>query len=256
MPVIDAISMDFATERNGISHASSAVGGDARRMAGFGGHLNLQYGEVVPHSVLRDVLGACIGGMGPDDVFYDLGSGTSKIPFLAALWSGAGTAVGIEYASLRHDIALDALDKLKAITAGDVSRQAQAARVSLAEGAAERIAVALASLAGSGRVVPLHGDFLKAPRLEDATVIFINNTVFEAPLMLALRQRLATLPRLRKLVVIKALCARHSGRCERAGGACTAFRHPPLATRCDVSIQSYQVTADLSRREVLPAACS
>jgi len=76
------------------------VGADAKRTAGFGGHLNLQYGEVVPQSVWTDVLGACVGPMGPADVFYDLGSGTGKIPLLAALWSGAwvpppGARVGV-----------------------------------------------------------------------------------------------------------------------------------------------------------------
>lgn len=219
-----------------------AVGPDARRMAGYGGHLNLQYGEVVPHSILRDVIDDSLGGgMDPGDVFYDLGSGSGKIPFIAALWTGCGKAVGIEYAQLRHDMALQSLETLKTITVDAIAKQAQRAGVALPEGSAERIASVLRTLAGSGRVTPVHGDFLKIPRLEDATVIFINNTVFEAPLMLQLAQRLASLPRLRKLVVIKALCYRHSGRCERSVGPCTAFVHPPRAGTCDVSgaLQKY-----------------
>lgn len=205
-------------------------------MAGYGGHLNLQYGEVLPRSILRDVIGASLGGdLGPSDVFFDLGSGTGKIPLLAALWTGAGQAVGVEYARARHDMAVDALAALAAVTPQAVDAQARRAGVPLPEGAPAAIAAALRGLVASGRVTPLHGDFLKAPRLEDATVVFVNNTVFEAPLALQLARRLATLPRLRKLVVIKALCYRHSGRCERSGGPCTAFVHPPLVGTCDVS---------------------
>jgi hypothetical protein len=212
------------------------VGPDAKRTAGFGGHLNLQYGEVVPRSVLRDVLGAVMGGpdaLGPPHVLYDLGSGTGKIPFLGALWSGVGASVGVEYAALRHAMGTAALATLGRITGADLLAQAAAARFSLTPSHADAAAAALRDVAGSGRVVLVHGDFLATPRLVDATHVFVNNTVFEAPLMLALAGRLAGLPRLRRLCVIKALCGRHGGRCVRGGAPCCSFAHPPLRTDCE-----------------------
>lgn len=76
------------------------------------------------------------------------------------------------------------------------------------------------------RVDLIHGDFCKED-LSDATVIFINNAVFEPDLMAALLARLAALPKLRRVVCLRKLCYRHGRRCESLGLPCCAFVHPP-----------------------------
>jgi len=138
-------------------------------------------------------------------VFVDLGSGTSKIPLLAALWTGCGVALGVEYARARHDMACEALGRLRTLSAAAVATAAATARLALPGGAdaPERIAAALRALAVSGRVQPIHANFLACDRLASATVIFINNTVFEASLSIAMVHMLAELPRLRRVCMIK-----------------------------------------------------
>jgi hypothetical protein len=215
------------------SRLTLAVGPDAKRTAGYGGHLNLQYGEVRPSS-MHDTVLARMGRLGPTDVFYDLGSGTGKIPLMAALWTGAGRSVGVEYAAVRHGMALEAYARLASVTAEALLERAIVAELPLSAAEAEAAAAELRSvLKDSRRLQAVHGDFLTRP-LDDATAVFINNTVFEAALRLPLESRLAGLPRLRRLAVIKELCPRHSARCELGGASCCAFVNPPERTTCKV----------------------
>ena len=199
------------------------MGPDAKRTAGFSGHLNLQYGEIAAASVLSSILDGSVGALGAGDTFVDLGSGTCKIPLMAALWTGCGRAVGVEYARARHDMALAAMVRLRALSGAAVEGAAKVAGLALPGGpeAPERIARALRALACSGRVVPIHANFLQCSALEEATAVFVNNTVFEASLSIAMVRMLAGLPRLRKVCSIKVRLSRgqrlHGGGCMPAG---------------------------------------
>ena len=234
--------------------------------AGTGSH-NLTYGEVAAESISKHVVNAT--RWTAEDVFYDLGSGTGKIPLQVAL-STPARSKGIEFAEARHVIALAALARVEFIAAagaatGGVSPRAGAASsasssyaLSSDHAGSEATASAAASAASpspAGSAIPASlcnpaasavlrsalgrltlqcGDFLAAGAAEDATVIFINNTVFEPSLMIPLVARLAQLPKLRKLVVLRTLCARHNGRCEAAGAPCSVFAHPPQVATCKV----------------------
>lgn len=84
------------------------------------------------------------------------------------------------------------------------------------------------------RLHSIRGDFI-VQDFSDASHVFINNTVFEADLMAALLAKLAQLPKLHTLTVLRKLCYRHSRRCCIKGEACAAFEHPPTEGICWVS---------------------
>lgn len=118
-----------------------------------------------------------------DDVFYDLGSGTGKIPLQVALQSPCKSAVGIEFVHARHAIGQAALARLRAMAEGGDALLAR------------RHTQILSAL---DRTRLVEGDVCDpAVPLEDATAIFINNTVFQPDLMARIVERLARLPHLR-----------------------------------------------------------
>lgn len=236
---------------------------------------NLTYGEVLPESIEIDVL-PHLGELGPDDVFYDLGSGTGKIPLQVALQTRVGRSKGVEFARSRHDAAKAAYARLKDITPGAVETSLrsksvrweqcieQHSTVTLPGAATRRLPVhafinSLADLLACcrDRVECIHGDFC-AHDLSDATVIFINNAVFEADLMLALLKVLETLPRLRRVVCLRKLCYRHRARCSARGEPCVAFGHPiaeatvNVRTLCSTSLLSLEVQSS-PKAQSLPA---
>jgi hypothetical protein len=231
-----------------------------RQMAAGKGGKSLTYGEVLPSSIeghvipaigLESVAPSPSSTPTPDAVFVDLGSGTCKIPVQVALWGvGRGLRIdcrGIELAADRHAAGVEAISRLSTVSAGQV--EDELLRV-LAEGgtnttcklpglgsAAQVPAVAarvVASLRAAAPLVrALKADILTTPDYEDASHVFVNNTVFEPPLMVPLVARLAALRKVKGLVVLRALCARHSGRCESTNAPCRAYSHPPVQGVCN-----------------------
>ena len=231
---------------------------------------SLTYGEVLPSSVERHVLPLL--ALRDGDVVVDLGSGTGKIPLQIALAARAlglnGVSCrGVELARERHDAARRAYAKLSCISPADVedllgdeiasnrssstldmptpplsgdchqlSGLAQRSAAPSERSAAHPLSLA-AVIASTLHDIALsvsavEGDFLRAP-LADATVVFVNNTVFDAQLMNSLADVLAALPRLRTLVLLRPLCSsRHGARCLAQSRACCRFSHPPLQGVC------------------------
>ena len=186
---------------------------------------NLTYGEVVPVSIEEKVLPA-LGKLTSEDVFYDLGSGSGKIPLQVALQTNVGKSAGIEFARQRATAADRMWDRLASVDTAGI--QARARVIGWEAGQAEDAAAALAdALAGAQRRLSLiHGDFIRED-ISDATVVFINNAVFEPDLMAALLRRLAELPRLKRVVCLRKLCYRCGRRCDRRMEPCTVFQRPP-----------------------------
>ena len=195
---------------------------------------------------MGDLLEGGVGGLRPNDVFCDLGSGTGKIPILAAIVSPGAHTVGIEYATARHDLAVQAHAALSTVTVASLVRRAAAARIPLTRA---RAAVVVSMLREAmSRVTLVCGDFLHAKLLTTATVAFVNNTVFEASLMNDLTRKLANLKLLRKLVVIKQLCPRHRASCQEG---CSSFVHPPQQLEC---VPSWDARVSLYAYDVAPKA--
>jgi len=170
--------------------------------------------------------------LSPTDVAYDLGSGTAKIALQTALQTAVALSKGVEYAASRHAVAARALRRLIDTPIAELA--ASAARYLAAAGKPTEWAASIARQLkwASRRTQAIHGSFLEVD-ITDATVVFINNTVFEATLMVPLLDLLATsLPRLRRVLVLRRLCARHSGLCRSRGYPCAAFYHPPLESKC------------------------
>ena len=71
---------------------------------------NTTYGEVLPQSIWKHVISAM--NLQASDVFYDIGSGTGKIPLQVALQAGC-VAKGVEFVAARHAIGNAALDLCK-----------------------------------------------------------------------------------------------------------------------------------------------
>lgn len=144
---------------------------------------NTTYGEVLPQSIWLHVIPAL--QLTNKDVFYDIGSGTGKIPLQVALQTDCALSKGVEFVESRHKLGLDALERLRGVVAGDATLPLTDARKAVLTSALERVQL-------------IQGDACSAlTPLEDATAIFINNTVFQPDLMARLVERLATLPRLR-----------------------------------------------------------
>ena len=144
---------------------------------------NTTYGEVLPQSIWKHVISAM--NLQASDVFYDIGSGTGKIPLQVALQAGC-VAKGVEFVAARHAIGNAALDRCKNWTqqhADDCIGDATTKRA---------VAATLA------RVQLIEGDACDPSiDLHDATAIFINNVLFQPDLMDRIVARLAALPRLR-----------------------------------------------------------
>lgn len=116
------------------------------------------YGEVTHDGALRLFQALRLG---PDDVFYDLGSGIGTLPLLAAVATPVGRAVGVELSSYRHGVAAQNLARLAATTNVD-------------------------------RRVELRLGDLRFTDIADATVIFAGATLFPDPLLRALCRRVET----------------------------------------------------------------
>lgn len=107
----------------------------------------------------------------PEDVLFDLGSGTGKIPLLAALVTDVRRAVGVELSVGRHAIALRALAALPAV---------------------------------ASRVVFRNED-LGVTDMQDASVVLAGSLAFPDALMATMARRCADLPCLRLLLSLKPL---------------------------------------------------
>jgi hypothetical protein len=102
--------------------------------------------------------------LGPNDIFYDLGSGVGKMIVQAYLTTSAKKVVGIELSSLR-------------------AQQADKALVAMKK---------RGLLSSAKQINFIEGDFLKQS-LDDATVIYICNTTFSKKLMTNISAKLASL---------------------------------------------------------------
>jgi hypothetical protein len=170
----------------------------------------------------------------PGDVFYDLGSGTGKIPLQVALQCPGAICKGVEYAAARHVVAKAAYDKILKTSAPVLTAEC---KVILGKcGFSLEFAASIVSqLKDAGkRLTAVCASFLEYD-LSDATVLFINNTVFEPPLMLQLLGVISRLPRLRRVLLLRSLCGRHSQRCIASEAPCAALLHPPIEGICNVS---------------------
>lgn len=76
---------------------------------------NLQYGEVT-YEGMGSLYSAI--DLGPDDVFYDLGSGVAKLVLYVALRGKVASSIGIEVGNRRHALAEKACDVLTTELAG------------------------------------------------------------------------------------------------------------------------------------------
>ncbi len=118
-----------------------------------------------------------------DDVFFDLGSGSGRLPIQALFETEVGRAVGVELSAGRHEAALRARDIL-CDTLDDVAREQLLSRLEL------------------------RNEDLCATALHDATLIWISSTAFPEPLFAAACRHLdATALRMRLLATTTALPA-------------------------------------------------
>ena len=141
---------------------------DVRRVARSKG--SPTYGELMPTATLRLLAEL---ELRPEDRFVDLGAGVGKVVLLAAMHTKVGEARGIELSPKRVALATQIFARARA------------------EG-----------IAGIERASMCEADMLRAP-LADATVIYTCSTAFSSAFMRKLQRRLATLPRLRKLVSLQ-----------------------------------------------------
>ena len=209
-------------------------------LAGGAGGKSLTYGEVIPTSIEQHVIPQL--DLKNGDVVVDLGSGTGKIPLQIALYSQLnGINVrcrGIELAHERHVYAELAYQHLSQVSLQDLSERMKlkSSNQEKTYSASSSPSLLLSSLQDiANKVEAIEGDLLFAD-LSDVTVIFVNNTVFDPALMIKLSHLLADrsrVPKLRKLVLLRALCCRHSSRCEKLNSSCCAFQHPPQVTICN-----------------------
>lgn len=211
-------------------------------------------------------LQAGLAGAVGEQVVADLGSGTGKIVVQCVIdHLGTGSkltlrGLGIEFDQVRHDAGAEAMRKAAAAEPKDVEARLGAAvrggRVDIGVHSIAAVAVELARVlrTAAGLVTLVRGDITQAD-LSACTLIFVNNKVFETTLMAQLAPQLAgtvcCLPpgqqeeagaratlcsggpcriphKLRALVLINALCARHrpGGRCESEGSSCASFYSP------------------------------
>lgn len=133
-------------------------GADARAVRATKG--SPTYGEITVTSLARllEYL-----DLGPDDVFYDLGSGIGKVVLQVAMTCDIRRVVGIEMAHSRHSAAVDILTRARA-----------AALLNVRDCRLE------------------HGNFLDRP-LADATVIYTCSTAFSETFMRKLCDKLSGL---------------------------------------------------------------
>jgi precorrin-6B methylase 2 len=188
---------------------------------------NLTYGEITTSSLFQDIFPTL--HVQANDVVYDLGSGTGKIPFTFAMKYPSIVSKGIEFAKDRHDKGINAYRNLRKVSVKEL-RQLLVENNLDHQFSCDNIHASIEN--ALNRTTLIHGDFCSYD-LSDATIIFINNTVFEPNLMIALMNKLAQLPKLRQLVVTRQICNRHNKRCEIKQEPCCKFQFPPRIGTCN-----------------------
>lgn len=124
------------------------------------------YGEVLPAGA-KVLFAHPKFHLGPDDVFYDLGSGLSRMVAEAGVVGGARRAVGVELSDFRHDLACAGLRNVAgAMTTG------------------------FPDIKGRRQLEARHDDILKTD-VSDATAVFVNNQCFRNELNAAIGQKLS-----------------------------------------------------------------
>lgn len=119
------------------------------------------YGEMMPAATERLIEHLALG---PNDAFYDLGSGVGKVVLQVAMTAPVARCVGIELMKGRHDIARRMLQDVRA-----------------------------QGLLRAQRCSVRNADILRA-RMSDATVAYCCSTAFPESFMHTLAARLARLP--------------------------------------------------------------
>ena len=100
----------YGGAKTSLEAATSVSAADAKRVAQVGGGQNaITYGEMCPSSWSSTMAQA---GLGPDDVFYDLGSGRGTLVIHAALEARCRRCVGVELSRERHAIAKTVASRL------------------------------------------------------------------------------------------------------------------------------------------------
>jgi SAM-dependent methyltransferase len=117
---------------------------------------------------------------GPEDVFYDLGSGTGRVPLQVALTSKVGRALGIELSAHRHAIARRALARILRALDNHHARHLR-------------------------RRVRFHLQDVRNADLTDATLVYAASLCFSDPLLDAVAARLTTAKTLRAFITIRPL---------------------------------------------------
>lgn len=138
------------------------------------------YGEILPHAARRLLRWLMPG---PDDVLFDLGSGSGRVVVQAVFESDVGRACGVELSQDRHASAAAAVE---ALIAG------------LDPPAADELRARL----------ELRCEDLRDTDLSDATLVYVAATSFPGPLLAATCRRLDhDAPRLRRIVTTRPLPA-------------------------------------------------
>ena len=128
------------------------------------------YGELMPTATQHLLT---LLDLRPDDHFVDLGAGLGKVVLMAAMTTPARAVVGVELSTSRLGVAEQALARARA-----------------------------QALPGVERARFVEADMMTVD-LDEATVVYTCSTAFSDAFMEGLRDRLATLPRLRKLATLQ-----------------------------------------------------
>lgn len=105
--------------------------------------------------------------LGPKDVFYDLGSGMSRLVAEAGVVAGVNRAVGIELSSNRHNLACAGLHNV-----------------------ADAMSTGFPNTKGRRHLEARHADILQAD-VSDASALYVNNQCFRPELNVAIANKLS-----------------------------------------------------------------
>jgi precorrin-6B methylase 2 len=136
------------------------------------------YGEILPSSVTTIIN---LLNIKPNDVFYDLGSGSGKVPTQFFLQTKAKKNTGIELVPFRHNISTQIKNKLqKTFSDKFLSQQLQF----------------------------INGDILTQD-LTDATIVYMASTCFSNELLQKITNKLNESNNLRAIITLKELPTLH-----------------------------------------------
>ena len=174
-----ALSLERATE---LSQA------DAKRVrTGAGGQKAINYGEMQADS-WSAILGLL--ELGPQDVFYDLGSGRGALVLQTALEARCKRCVGVELSRERHAMAATAARRL-----GQLAARAQSAPGAAGgEGSID--------LAGAAVAVEFKCVDMQQESLEDATFVYLMNQDLPRRLNEEIFQKVHALPQAVRLLTL------------------------------------------------------